>query len=191
VKTQLADNRVAMNFSIFDTTAEGSYFFVFLQASSTQNLGNLGEVEYQGFEFDVNARVSDSVNLFFGYGKTDSEITEFVDPTAIGNKAPLVSDDTVNVGLQYHQPVGGNGLELFMRGDYQRIGDTYWEPYNDTVRDPVNLLDLRVGLNGDGWSLVAWQKNFNDVQYNAEFSPGGFVFKAKPRRWGIDFVKEF
>jgi iron complex outermembrane receptor protein len=191
LKTQLANNRVAMNFSVFDTTAEGSYFFVFLQASSTQNLGNLGEVQYQGFEFDVNARVSDSVNLSFGYGKTDSEITKFVDPTAIGNKAPLVSDDTVNVGLQYHQPVGGNGLELFMRGDYQRIGDTYWEPYNVTVRDPVNLLDLRVGLNGDGWSIVAWQKNFNDVQYNAEFSPGGFVFKAKPRRWGIDFVKEF
>jgi iron complex outermembrane receptor protein len=176
---------------VFDTTAEGSYFFVFLPASSTQNLGNLGEVQYQGFELDVNARVSNSVDLFFGYGKTDSEITKFVDAAALGNKAPLVSDDTVNAGVQYHQPLGGNGLELFVRGDYQRIGDTYWEPYNVTVRDPVNLLDLRIGLKGDGWSLTAWQKNFNDVQYNAEFSPGGFVFKAKPRRWGLDFVKEF
>lgn len=191
VKTMLANNRVAMNFSVFDTTAEGSYFFVFLQDSSTQNLGNLEEVKYRGFEFDVNARVTDTVNVFFGYGATDSEIKKFVDATAIGNKAPLVSDNTVNLGAQYHRPLGGTGLELFLRGDYQRIGDTYWEPYNVTVRDPVNLLDLRLGLNGDGWSIVAWQKNFNNVQYNAEFSPGGFVFKAKPRRWGIDFVKEF
>jgi iron complex outermembrane receptor protein len=191
LKSQLADNRVALNFSVFDTEAEGSYFFVFLQASSTQNLGNLDEVQYQGFEFDVNARVTDNFDVFFGYGYTDSEITSFVDPTAVGNQAPLVSEDTVNLGVQFQRPVGQLGLELFLRADYQRIGDTYWEPYNDTVRDPVNLLDLRAGINGNGWSIVAWQKNVNDVEYNAEFSPGGFVFKAKPRRWGIDFVKEF
>ena len=26
---------------------------------------------------------------------------------------------------------------------------------------------------------------------NAEFSPGGFVFKAAPRRWGVDFTMRF
>jgi iron complex outermembrane receptor protein len=191
LKSQFADNRVNMNFSIFDTEAEGSYFFVFLQESSTQNLGNLDEVHYQGFEFDLNARITDSFDVFFGYGLTDSEITAFVDPTAIGNQAPLVSEDTVNLGAQFQRPVGTRGLELFLRADYQRIGDTWWEPYNVTVRDPLDLLDLRAGVNGDGWSIVAWQKNFNDVAYNAEFSPGGFVFKGKPRRWGVDFVKEF
>jgi iron complex outermembrane receptor protein len=59
------------------------------------------------------------------------------------------------------------------------------------VRDPVNLLDLRVGIEGESWSLIGWQRNVSDVAYNAEFSPGGFVFKAKPQRWGVDFVKEF
>ena len=80
---------------------------------------------------------------------------------------------------------------MFARVDYQRLGKTYWDPQNSTVRDPVDLLDWRVGIEGESWSLVGWQRNFNDVQYNAEFSPGGFVFKAKPRRWGIDFIKEF
>ena len=191
IKSQLFDDRVNMNFSVFDTEAEGSYFFVFLQASSTQNLGNLDEVQYQGFEFDLNARITDSFDVFFGYGTTDSEITAFVDPTVIGNEAPLVSEDTVNIGAQFLHPLGSGGLELFLRADYQRIGDTYWEPYNDTIRDPLDLLDVRAGVNGGSWSIVAWQKNANDVAYNAEFSPGGFVFKGKPRRWGIDFIKEF
>jgi iron complex outermembrane receptor protein len=59
------------------------------------------------------------------------------------------------------------------------------------VREPVNLLDWRVGIEAETWSVTGWQRNFNDVAYNAEFSPGGFLWKAKPRRWGIDFVKQF
>jgi len=191
IKSQLADGRVNLNFSVFDTEAEGSYFFVFLPESSTQNLGSLDEVDYRGFELDVTGRVSDNLELFLGYGATDSEIRAAADPSYVGNQAPLVSEDTINAGAQYTRRLGGRGLELFIRGDYQRIGDTWWEPRNETVRNPVNLLDWRIGLRGDSWSLVGWQRNFNDVRYNAEYSPGGFVFKAKPRRWGIDFTKEF
>jgi iron complex outermembrane receptor protein len=193
VKAQLLNNRVSTDFSIFDTDAEGSYFFVFLAASSTQNLGNLDKVNYQGFEFDLTAALTDYLNLNFGYGYTDSEIRASQDPTQVGNQAPLVSKNTTNAGLQYQRPFGNSGLELFVRADYQRIGDTWWEPANVTVRRPVNLLDLRLGISGNSnsWSVTAWERNVNDVKYNAEFSPGGFVFKAKPRRWGVDFTKNF
>src|SRR5690606_22136058 len=108
-------------FSVFDTQAEGGYFFVFLPTSSTQNLGSLGEVDYRGFEFDVTARATDHLDLFLGYGATDSEIKAAADPTQIGNQAPLVSEDTLNAGIQYRRPLGGTGLDLFVRADYQRI----------------------------------------------------------------------
>ncbi|HEX7081353.1 MAG TPA: TonB-dependent receptor [Gammaproteobacteria bacterium] len=191
VKSRLADGRVNLNFSVFDTDADGGYFFVFLAESSTQNLGSLGEVDYRGFELNVTAQVTDYFDVFLGYGATDSEIKAAVDPDHVGNEAPLVTEDTVNLGAQLNRPLGDSGLELFVRTDYQRIGDTYWEPDNITVRNPVNLLDWRIGVRGDSWSVTGWQRNFNDVQYNAEFSPGGFLFKAKPRRWGVDFTKEF
>ncbi len=191
LKSVLADGRVNLNFSVFDTDAEGSYFFVFLPESSTQNLGSLEQVDYRGFELDVTGRVSDNLELFLGYGATDSEIRAAADPSYVGNQAPLVSRNTVNAGMQYTRSLGNSNLDLFLRADYRRTGDTYWEPANVTVRDPVNLLDWRIGIRGESWSLVGWQRNFNDVRYNAEFSPGGFVFKAKPRRWGIDLTKEF
>ena len=36
------------------------------------------------------------------------------------------------------------------------------------------------------WSVTAFSQNlFNEI-YNAEFSPGGFVFKARPRRYGVE-----
>jgi iron complex outermembrane receptor protein len=194
LKSRLADNRVNLNFSVFDTEAEGSYYFVFLADSSTQNLGSLDKVNYQGFEFDVTGRVTDNLDMFFGYGYTDSEIKAWDAPdgaASIGNQAPLVTEDTVNVGAQYRRPFGNSGLQFFARADYQRLGDTYWDPQNSTVRNPVNLLDFRIGIEGENWSVIGWQRNANDVHYNAEFSPGGFVFKAKPRRWGVDFVRQF
>lgn len=198
VKTQFADNRVNLNFSIYDTNSEGSYFFVFEPQTSTQNLGNLDEVDYQGFELDLQARLTDRFDVYFGYGDTDSEIVEAADPSWLGNQAPLVTEDTVNLGAQYRRPLGGgSGLSFFARADYQRIGDTWWDPPNTTVRNPVNLLDWRVGLEGATWSVVGWQRNANDRAWNTEWSPGpagavgDFIFPAPGRRWGVDFVKEF
>jgi hypothetical protein len=41
------------------------------------------------------------------------------------------------------------------------------------------------------WSVTSWSKNLTGKKYNAEFSPGGFLFKALPRRYGVDFNYRF
>ena len=197
LKSLFRDNRLAFNFSVFDTEAEGSYYFVFLATSSTQNLGSLGAVDYQGFELDLTARLTDNLDAMLSYGYTDSEIRADSpnkapgSPSTVGNQAPLVTEDTINLTLQYHLPLANGGRELVVRGDYQRLGETWWDPANTTVRDPVNLLGLRVGVQSDDWSVMLWGKNVNDVEYNTEWSPGGFLFKGKPAQYGIDFTKNF
>jgi len=110
------------------------------------------DATYKGVELELSGeghRVPRSVRQF---RYTDSKITGMADPTVVGNQAPLVSKNTFNAGVQYHQPVG-NGLNALLRLDYQEIGRTWWEPYNTTSRDPVNLLDARLGLETDKWSV--------------------------------------
>lgn len=196
LKSQWFDNQLSTNIAMFHTIAEGSYYFIFLPASSTQNLGNLDEVEYQGFEIELNAILTDNLSAYAAFGYTDSTIRKDKEiPAAIGNQAPLVSDHTVNIGALYHHPVKNDyfpGLEAFFRVDYNRIGTTYWEPFNTTSREPVDLVDVRAGFEVvDDWNVTFWSKNLFDTEYNAEFSPGGFVFKAPPRTWGAYIVKEF
>ena len=58
------------------------------------------------------------------------------------------------------------------------------------MRDPVNLLDLRIGIEGDDWSATLWSKNLLDEKYNDEFSHP-FVWKALPMRWGVQYQKNF
>lgn len=193
------DGKANANFSIYKTRARGSYFFVFDPDTSTQNLGNIDKVDLHGFEFAVNATPTDGLDLYLGLGYTDSEIKE-IDPAlaaSVGNQAPLVSEYTLNLGAQYRRPLPmWDGVDAFVRTDFQLIGPTYWDPPNTTTRNPVDLLDLRFGVAGQTWDLTFWGKNITDTEYNSEWSPGppgfgNFVFKGTPARWGIDFSKSF
>ena len=76
--------------------------------------------------------------------------------------------------------------ELVVRGVSQARNS---EP--SVVRDPLSLLDARVGLSGGQWTVTAWGKNLTDKKYNAEFSPGGFLFRALPRRYGVELDYRF
>ena len=187
-KSVLAGGQLAFNGAAYYTESENGYFFVFLAANSTQNLGNL-DARYKGFELEMNWSATDALSLYASYGYTDSAITGMEDPSVIGNEAPLVSHNTANAGFQYDVPVGG--LDLSFRVDYRYTGRTWWEPYNTTSRDPIDIVDGRISLGDERWTATLWGKNLTDEEYNQEFSPGGFLFKALPLRYGIEFEYNF
>ncbi len=188
-KTQFLDRRLNANVAIYHTDDHNGYFFFYSATTSTQNLGNL-DATYKGFEVELTARATDWLDLYANFGYTDGRITNMEDPTVIGNKPPLLTKNTVNAGFQVHQPIA-DGLNGVLRFDYQEIGRTWWDPYNVTSRDPVNLIDLRAGVEADRWSVTAWSKNLTNTIYNEEFSPGGFLWRALPRRYGVDFAFKF
>ena len=190
IKTRLLDRKLTLNAAAYSTLSRNSYFFVFLAANSTQNLGNVPKTRIQGFELEATLRPTSDIQLNAAAGYTWSEIKEFPDPAAIGNEAPLISRYTYNLGAQFTPELGG-GLNGLFRVDYRRTGKTWWEPFNTTVRQPVDLVDVRVGVNSDSWSMAAFASNLFNEKYNAVFSPGGFVFKARPRIYGVEASYKF
>jgi iron complex outermembrane receptor protein len=199
LKSIFGDGRFSTSISAYFTDFENAYFFFFDPGTSTQNLGGIPEVEYTGLELEVNAQFNDYFSGYFGYGLTDSDIKRAADPADNGNNAPLVSDYTLNLGAQLRWPMafGGDGAYGVFRVDYQKIGDTYWDPGNISKRSPVDLVDARLGIEVENnWSLVLWGKNVFDEEYNSEFSPGPapglhFLWKAPPARGGLTFTKHF
>ena len=201
-KADFLDRRVGANLSVYHTRAKGSYFFVFDPNTSTQNLGNLDRVDYTGAEFEVRGRILEGFDGYVGLGFTDSDIKASRRAASdVGKEAPLVSRYTANVGLQYRHSLRSE-LSAFVRSDVEVIGPTWFYPDNFTERDPVTLLNMRLGIDGKSWSATVWAKNLTDKKYNAEWSPGpmffpnpgytnNFVFKAMPRRWGVDLNYRF
>lgn len=187
-KAQLGPVRFAG--AAYTTLSRNSYFFVFLAQSSTQNLGNIPETRLTGFELEASAEVLPHFDVSAAIGVTDSNIKEFPDPSVIGNEAPQVARYTVNLGAQYAGPLTDT-IDALLRVDYRRTGKTWWEPFNTTVRNPVDIVDARAGISFDGVSITAFAANLFDETYNAEFSPGGFVFRARPRRVGVEVGYKF
>jgi iron complex outermembrane receptor protein len=190
LKTRLLDRKLTLNAAVYSTMSKNSYFFVFLAANSTQNLGNVPKTRIQGFEVEANFRPTSEIQLNAAAGYTFSEIKEFPDASAIGNEAPLISRYTFNLGAQY-TPQLTDTLDGLFRVDYRRTGKTWWEPFNTTVREPVDLVDARLGVSSDSWTMAAFASNLFNEKYNAEFSPGGFVFKARPRIYGLEASYKF
>ncbi len=198
VKSVFLDGRANGSVSVYFTDFENAYFFFFDPTTSTQNLGGIPEVSYQGVEIEGSALLTDSLSVNFGLGYTDSEIDRAADPADNGNQAPLVSEYTLNLGLLYEKPVSlFGGVNGVVRIDYQRVGDTWWDPGNISVRSPYDVVDARIGFQApDNWSLMLWAKNALDEEYNTEFSPGpapvaNFLWPALPRQWGLEFSKRF
>ena len=189
-RAQLFDDHATVSANVFTTDSENSYFFVFLATNSTQNLGNVPEVRIDGFELEATARPAPGFDINFGVGYTWSEIKDFPDPAFIGNEAPLISRYTWNLGAQYRGDIS-TGLGLLARVDYRRTGRTWWDVPNSTSRDPIDLVNARLGLEGEQWSFTLFAENLFDEEYNAEFSPGGFVFKARPLRYGAEATFRF
>lgn len=201
-KGDLADGQIRLSAALYQTTLEGAYFFYYDAGTNTQNLGSLSEVDYQGAEFELSALLNENWSISAGIGLTDSEITKVprdgsgLSEAWLGNQAPLVSEVTANLGLQYRATLN-NGMETFARVDYQRLGETWWEPDNYSSRSPVNLIDIRAGIElPSDWSVTLWARNATDKAYNTEFSPNAnrslnFLWKAQPARYGIEFAKSF
>lgn len=175
----------------YTTLSKNSYFFVFLAQSSTQNLGNIPETRINGFELEATAEVLPNLDINAAIGVTDSEIKAFPDASVIGNEAPQISRYTLNLGAQYAGPISDT-VDGLLRIDYRRTGKTWWEPFNTTVRDPIDIVDARAGVKFDNGVAITFfaQNLFNEI-YNAEFSPGGFVFRARPRRYGFEVGYKF
>jgi iron complex outermembrane receptor protein len=199
-KTSWLNGRFLLNGSFYYTEDHNDYYFVFLASNSTQNLGNIAGVRFMGFDLDTTAQITQELSLNAGFGYTDSRVTKFPGASSalvVGSKAPLVSDYTLNVGLQYTHPLWGEVSGL-VRFDDNLIGPTTFvipvpaagEP-NPIARDPVNLVNLRLGLQSESWQATIWSKNLLNKKYNVEYSTGGFLFKGEPISWGVDLVKHF
>ena len=191
LKARIMGGRGNFDASLFSTGVKGQQYFLFFAPTSSQVLAGIDEVQLSGGELEFSVSLTDGLDIYAGYGFTDSEIEAYsVEPSFVGNAAPYVPDHTINLGFQYRQPVTDQ-VGLFLRTDFERRGRQFWDPNNSSARDDVDLINARFGLEGDRWQLIGWAKNLADEEYLAEFVLGGFVHLAPPRSYGIDFTYTF
>jgi iron complex outermembrane recepter protein len=138
--------------------------------------------------------------VYGSVGLLDSDIRDFdptrTVPTQRGNRTPKTQKSSVALGTQIEFPLGA--LTARVRIEYDRWGKRYWHPDNIDVRDPVDMLDLRVSVGNERWTLTAWGRNVLDEFYWQDFNSVRFGVPgvdlgsaAQPDTYGLDFRYHF
>lgn len=201
-KSQLFNRRISFNGAAFYTKVQNAQQFEFFPTGGIQSVSQIKRTRIKGFEFDINARVTDTLTVFGGYGLADTKITDIdsQDPIdradIIGNRVPFAAKYNLSAGFQLTQPITDE-LNFLLRGDYSRTGSVWYDQRNlaNTKRNPVDLFNARVGIANDRWELALWSKNLFNEKYNSEavviLPIAHAVYRAPDRSWGLEAKVKF
>lgn len=196
-KSQFLGRRLGLNGAIFETDIASAQQFEFFPTAGIQAVSSIDKVRIRGFEFDANFRITSHVAIFGGYGYIDSKIRKLAAaPAFVGNRTPYSAKDTLNAGAQFNYPLGDN-LDASARVDYTRTGSVWYDASNlpGTKREPVDLVNARIGLVHNGLELTLWSKNLLNKRYNSEAIPLlsilNVTYKAPLRTYGVEAKVKF
>jgi iron complex outermembrane receptor protein len=216
MKSEWLDNRLRFNAAAFYTEIDDYQFFNFFAGpfGLLRVVNNIDEVEIYGAEFDFAWAVHDYVTLSGGYGMIDTEIKQNKNrPYTEGNDLPYAPDGSGALSLDFKMPIFGD-LELLTRLDYEYVGETWFHSvqnnttetvfssaaglsnYANQKRDDFWKMNLRAGIAGENWSIMAWSQNVTDEDYLEEVIPapefgGSFSHDTAGRVSGVDFTYSF
>ena len=193
------DGRIKTDLIYYTYDFEDLQFSIFPQAQFT--VENLGEVEAQGVEAEIQAELSDMFDMRLGFAWNDTEVSNVqtaCDGTDAceGNRLPT-PEWSGSFVLNAHKPINNGEL----------IGSVavFWEDEKggDISNDPEGIIDsfynvsVTAGYQAEDWSLIGYVENATDELYYDEGTLGGGLFAtmawnpSRPRTFGVRFTMNF
>ncbi|MYM64013.1 TonB-dependent receptor [Pseudomaricurvus sp. HS19] len=215
VKTDLLDNRLRLNASVFHYEISDYQVRSASGPNPTPVLLNAAEVEVDGLEVEFEAAITDGLRLFGSLAWLDSEFSEFTDAPftslntfdtgapfgvlggtrtvsgdATGNETPLAPEFSGNIGIAYNLALADAG-EVDMSLLYSYNSGFYYEPDNRLEQPSYGLLNGSLRYSpAPSWSVELWGRNLTDETYYSQkltvSSLGDVGITAAPRTFGIN-----
>ncbi len=224
-KSSFLDGRFQLNGAAYYTEVDDMQFFEFFVGTFglLRVVSNIDEVEIFGVELDASYHATENLRFYAGANFTDSEIKKNSSrPDTVGNESPYTPEYTINVGGDVDFPLS-NGMSIVARVDAQFIGETWFHTvqeglrptifqplfhdnfafsdlgiadYSNAKRDAYATVNLRIGLQGEKWSVTAFALNLTDEKYLEEVIPapefgGSFDHPNARRRAGLEVAFSF
>ncbi len=202
-KGTFLENRLFLSGAVYHIDLKNEQLYFVTTNPPANNLTNIGKTEKTGFELEMTARPVTGLNITLGVGATDGVIKEFAPlPSAVGNKTPQANRYNILGSIQYDIPLGGD-LVLRPFASIEHLGPIYWSADNNFRTGSRNVVDLRLTLEGGGWSLSGFAKNVANTRYpvvvgpdSANYAPlGGPVLTLRgmntPRSYGVEASYRF
>lgn len=216
VKTELMENRVRINASIYSLTIKDQQLTAGSGVDNANQLVNADETTGQGIEVDVEWAVTENLLVTMGWSYNDTEINDselsitpcgapcsFTDPAGTvpgtvsidGNPLPRAPETIASFTLRYGIPMA-NG-ELYFMTDWAYRSEINYFLYEAPEFTGDSLLEggLKAGYitADDKYELAVYGRNITDedqligaIDFN---NLEGIV--NDPATWGVEFTARF
>jgi len=131
---------------------------------------NAGKTRVVGAELVAAWRPSRAWEYVLTYAFNDAEFRVFEvaeqealtgDPSVAGNKTPRSPRHMATLSATFRQPVGAN-TDFFIRGDLLFESKRYAQVHNLAHSGDKAIVNLRMGVETDSFTLALWVKNLTD-----------------------------
>ena len=160
-KAFLFDSRVRLSAALFyiDFSDQQHFFSRVTPAGVQRFIINIAETTNIGAEVEIAFRVTENLNMNFGFGLTDTKIDDF-DGTGQfnGNDTPQVNDYSVNASAEYSAPISGP-WEFTGRVDFEHRGPVDWDLNNLVTTPEKDYLNLYAGIGNEKLTLYLYGRN--------------------------------
>jgi iron complex outermembrane recepter protein len=196
VKTLWSGGRVMTNASVFTIDwADLQLNLPNPQVPGQFYIANVGSATSSGVEFEVNARVHPSVDVFTSVGYTHARFGSGSISSGVpvgGNTIPNTPDYTTTIGTQIAHAVRP-GITAYGRAEATFYGAFKYDDMNLAGQDAYSLANFRGGARGRYLFAEAWIRNAFDTRYipvafaYGQLAPSGFIGEmGRPRTFGVN-----
>jgi iron complex outermembrane recepter protein len=220
LKGTALENRLRYNLVAFQMEFEDYQLNQFVQLANNTSaitIRNAAEVSSRGLEAEVTYYPSNNLMLQAAIGYNDAEFDSFPGGASVrnpaglgadlaGNKLPDAPEWTSALAVQHNLPLAALNAELVTRVDWT-YSDSFFatednvsfaRPGSSLVWgevDSYSLLNGRIGLEAESWSIYLWGRNILDKAYDQTWTSDflGTVgrFPGDPRTYGVEVSYRF
>ncbi len=214
IKARWNDGKLITNVAVYQTKYKDPQ----VQTSVPLVLAVNGpDIEIEGFEFEGVLRANSYVEIYANIGYQDAAFDGnillipaaaalgFPFDVVSGNEPANAPEWSISAGIDVSAPISDPGLTFVGHLGYQFVDSSFSTPQNfpSTKLDDQSFVNLRLGLEAEKWSLIAYAKNLtNEIQYqhieytaapyiNAQGELDNAVVGAsvnRPRTVGLEFT---
>jgi len=178
IKATLFGGRGQINAAAFSTEYEN--FQLERLVNLVPQVENVGNIDVSGAEADFRFLLSETLEVFGSLSMLDTEVKTSIDPTLIGNSAPMAAESSGSLGAKFITEMADGDFEA---SAVYTFSDNFFFDIENTLEQPsYSTIDARAAWSNDRWGVALIGENLTDEEYLAE----AFVFLdvTAIRAWG-------
>ena len=184
IKSSLWEGRAELNVAAFFTDYDDLQIAQF-DGTLGFNVGNAAKTEVKGIEIDGRVLLTNDLALGYAFGFLDHEFTDFQNGNCYNRQPPngvigaqgnqlcnytgfsgqYTPEFTSSLVLDYERPFGDNmTFEFLLAHNYTSEQNVHVNLDPQYKIDGYSLVDARIGVSGERWSLAVLGKNLLDEE---------------------------